>query len=207
MAQPMDFDEWGVVTADSNPGIQPFGFAGGVWDRDVGLVRFGARDYDALVGRWVSKDPIGFGAGDPNLYVYVGNNPVNWVDPSGLFPFGGFPSEFGRPPPVVPMPFGPSPEEHANRNRNNRCPMSPPTMCGGGIEDDFECDSLFGEKWRGSQGNECKYDDEGNPMLDPAQTWNFYPKSGSLGHLWFDVGAHYWYGGSSGYTPNQTTWY
>ena len=83
VAQRMDFDEWGVVTADTNPGFRPFGFAGGIWDRDVGLVRFGARDYDALVGRWDSKDPIGFGGG-LNLFGYVEGDPVNWVDPSGL---------------------------------------------------------------------------------------------------------------------------
>ncbi|MCB9610787.1 MAG: hypothetical protein H6716_29655, partial [Polyangiaceae bacterium] len=35
----------------------PFGFAGGIHDADTGLVRFGARDYDAVTGRWTSKDP------------------------------------------------------------------------------------------------------------------------------------------------------
>ena len=37
------------------------GFAGGLYDPDTGLVRFGARDYDAVVGRWITKDPISFG--------------------------------------------------------------------------------------------------------------------------------------------------
>jgi RHS repeat-associated protein len=41
---------------DSNPGFQPFGFAGGLFDSASGLVRFGARDYDAETGRWVSKE-------------------------------------------------------------------------------------------------------------------------------------------------------
>jgi RHS repeat-associated protein len=39
---------------------QPFGFAGGLYDADTGLVRFGARDYEAAIGRWTSKDPILF---------------------------------------------------------------------------------------------------------------------------------------------------
>ena len=69
---------------DTNPGFQPFGFAGGLYDRDTGLVRFGARDYDPDTGRWTAKDPILFAGGDANLYGYVQNDPVNWVDPFGL---------------------------------------------------------------------------------------------------------------------------
>jgi RHS repeat-associated protein len=53
---------------DSNPGFQPFGFAGGLYDRDTGLVRFGARDYDAETGRWTARDPILFAGGQGNLY-------------------------------------------------------------------------------------------------------------------------------------------
>jgi hypothetical protein len=52
MVQRVDYDEFGNVTLDSNPGFQPFGFAGGLYDRDTKLVRFGARDYDAATGRW-----------------------------------------------------------------------------------------------------------------------------------------------------------
>jgi hypothetical protein len=48
-------------------------------------VRFGARDYDPEVGRWLSKDPILLRGGQTNLYVYAGNDPVNNVDPSGLW--------------------------------------------------------------------------------------------------------------------------
>jgi uncharacterized protein RhaS with RHS repeats len=47
-------------------------------------VRFGARDYDAYTGRWTAKDPIFFGGGDPNFFAYVGNDPVNHIDPIGL---------------------------------------------------------------------------------------------------------------------------
>lgn len=82
--QRLDYDEFGNVSFDSNPGFQPFGFAGGLYDRDTKLVRFGARDYDAETGRWTAKDPIKFIGGDTNLYGYVFNDPVNWVDPSGL---------------------------------------------------------------------------------------------------------------------------
>ncbi|MBF0526568.1 MAG: RHS repeat-associated core domain-containing protein, partial [Deltaproteobacteria bacterium] len=84
VVQEMDYDEFGNVIRDTNPGFQPFGFAGGIYDRDSGLTRFGARDYDASTGRWTAKDPILFGGGDTNLYGYVLNDPVNWNDPFGL---------------------------------------------------------------------------------------------------------------------------
>jgi RHS repeat-associated protein len=84
VAQRLDYDAFGQVVLDSNPGFQPFGFAGGVLDRDTGLLHFGARDHDPATGRWTSKDPLGFDAGDTNLYAYAGNDPVNFIDPTGL---------------------------------------------------------------------------------------------------------------------------
>jgi RHS repeat-associated protein len=83
IAQRIDYDAFGVVTTDTNPGFQPFGFAGGLTDLDTGLVRFGARDYDPRVGRWTSKDPIGFASRDTNLFAYVLSDPVQLTDPSG----------------------------------------------------------------------------------------------------------------------------
>jgi len=82
LAQRLDYDEFGRVLNDSNPGFQPFGYAGGLYDPDTGLVRFGARDYDADAGRWMSKDPIGFEGGN-NWYAYCGNEPINQIDPHG----------------------------------------------------------------------------------------------------------------------------
>jgi RHS repeat-associated protein len=92
VAQRIDYDAFGKVLMDTNPGFQPFGFAGGIYDRDTKLVRFGARDYDAETGRWTAKDPIGF-AGSPNLYAYVDNDPINWIDPLGFIPFPPHPSQ------------------------------------------------------------------------------------------------------------------
>jgi RHS repeat-associated protein len=84
VAQLLDFDVWGQVTADSNAGFQVFGFAGGIYDPDTGLERYGARDYDPGVGRWTMKDPLLFKAGDPDVYAACGNDPVNCADPTGL---------------------------------------------------------------------------------------------------------------------------
>jgi RHS repeat-associated protein len=79
----MNYDAWGNVLEDTNPGFQPFGFAGGIQDSHTGLVRFGARDYDPFVGKWTLKDPIRFEGKDTNIYGYVGNNPVFFTDPFG----------------------------------------------------------------------------------------------------------------------------
>jgi RHS repeat-associated protein len=84
IVQKMAYDAFGNVLLDTNPGFQPLGFAGGLYDRDTRLVRFGARSYDPETGRWTSKDPILFGGGQANLYEYVFDDPVNFRDPSGL---------------------------------------------------------------------------------------------------------------------------
>jgi RHS repeat-associated protein len=85
VAQRIDYDEFGRVLLDTSPGFQPFGFAGGLYDPDTGLVRFGARDYDPEVGRWTAKDPLLFEGDDTNLYAYALGDPVNRVDPTGRY--------------------------------------------------------------------------------------------------------------------------
>ncbi|WP_437946697.1 DNRLRE domain-containing protein [Sorangium sp. So ce296] len=90
VAQRMDFDEFGRVLLDTNPGFTPFGFAGGLYDPETKLVRFGVRDYDPAAGRWASKDPILFAGRSLNLYAYVGNDPINRTDPAGLFDSGSW---------------------------------------------------------------------------------------------------------------------
>ena len=77
------FSAWGESLVDAQPGWLPFGYAGGLEDVATGLVRSGARDYEPATGRWLAKDPIGFARGDANLYAYVGNDPVDAVDPNG----------------------------------------------------------------------------------------------------------------------------
>ena len=89
--QQIEYDEFGNILTDTNPGFQPFGFAGGIYDQQSKLTRYGARDYDASIGRWTSKDLIRFNKGNLNFYGYVANDPINWVDENGFWrvAFGG----------------------------------------------------------------------------------------------------------------------
>ncbi len=87
----INFDEFGNET-DTLAGTLPtgyvripFAFAGGLYDLDTGLVRFGERDYDASLGRWTSKDPDRFGHRELNLFAYAGADPINRHDPTGRF--------------------------------------------------------------------------------------------------------------------------
>ena len=85
--QRIDYDAWGDIlepnASGRNLGFQPFGYAGGLYDEDTGLVHFGSRDYDAKTGRWTSKDPLGFDSGSTNLYLYANGDPINYADPGG----------------------------------------------------------------------------------------------------------------------------
>ncbi len=81
----VDYDAFGNVLADSNPGLfLPLAFAGGLRDRFTGLVRFLHRDYDPTVGRFTAPDPLGDTGGDHDLYDYCVDEPVGRVDPEGL---------------------------------------------------------------------------------------------------------------------------
>ena len=84
----VSYDSFGNIISDTNPSMQiAFGFAGGLYDVDTKLNRFGYRDYDAQSGKWTAKDPIGLAGGDTNILAYAGNDPVNFIDPTGEFVF------------------------------------------------------------------------------------------------------------------------
>jgi RHS repeat-associated protein len=81
-AQAIDYDVDGNIIRNTNPGFQPFGYAGGMTDLDGRTVHFGARDYDPRTGRWLQPDPVGM-AGGQNRYQYAAGDPVNHIDPDG----------------------------------------------------------------------------------------------------------------------------
>jgi RHS repeat-associated protein len=89
----IDYDAFGQVIQNTNPSFQPFALAGGILDTDVGVSRFGARDYDPSSGRWTARDPVLFSnltsAGERpglNLYLYANGDPVNYLDVDGRVP-------------------------------------------------------------------------------------------------------------------------
>jgi RHS repeat-associated protein len=77
---------YGRVLGKQEALAQPFKFAGqvGIMDEGSDLYYMRARYYDAGTGRFISEDPAGFVDG-PNLYAYVGGNPIMAVDPTGQF--------------------------------------------------------------------------------------------------------------------------
>jgi RHS repeat-associated protein len=80
------YKSFGEIYSQAGSLVQPFTFTGREYDSESGLYFYRARYYDPRAGRFVTKDPIGFLGGDVNLYRYVQNNPINWVDPEGTSP-------------------------------------------------------------------------------------------------------------------------
>jgi RHS repeat-associated protein len=59
-----------------------YAYTGREWDQEAALYYYRARYYDPKIGRFLSEDPVGYVEG-LNLYSYVDNDPINWIDPSG----------------------------------------------------------------------------------------------------------------------------
>ena len=83
VVQQAEYDEFGNILLDTNPGFVPFGFAGGLYDSRTKLVKYEARDYHAGNVRWLTKDPILFRGSSLNLFAYASFDPVNLSDPDG----------------------------------------------------------------------------------------------------------------------------
>ena len=77
------YEAFGRPTVGGDDGSNPFAFTGRELD-GTGLYYHRNRYYHPGQGRFISEDPLEFEAGDPTLYAYVHNDPVNLVDPDGL---------------------------------------------------------------------------------------------------------------------------
>jgi len=85
LVQRYEYDSFGNIRHHGHRIEQPFTYTGRGYDHETGLYFYRGRYYDPEIGRFINRDPIGFVGGDTNLYAYVGNNPINWGDPSGLW--------------------------------------------------------------------------------------------------------------------------
>jgi len=74
------YDAFGNLMSQTGSLSQPFKFSTKLYDGETGLSYFGYRFYSPVLGRWITRDPIGY-AGGVNLYGFVENDPLNWVDP------------------------------------------------------------------------------------------------------------------------------
>ena len=77
------YDSFGNLTNSTGTLRNPFQYTAREFDQETSLYYYRARYYDAETGRFISEDPMGFDAG-VNFYAYVENNPINYIDPSGL---------------------------------------------------------------------------------------------------------------------------
>ncbi len=101
------YEPFGNTTVSGQVNANPYQYTGRE-DDGTGLYFYRARYYSPTVQRFISEDPIGMGGGI-NVYAYVGNNPVNFVDPLGLKPRRDKPPKREPPPPPPPPDKPPEP--------------------------------------------------------------------------------------------------
>ncbi len=80
------YDPYGNLTSSTGSVANPWRFAGGYFDSSTGLYKFGTRYYNPGFGRWSQQDLVRGHLADPtslNRYLYAGDDPVNFTDPSG----------------------------------------------------------------------------------------------------------------------------
>ena len=91
-----DYDAYGVTTILEADGVtekpkssigNPYAYTGRRLDSETDLYYYRARFYSPQRGRFIQRDPLGYVDGMGH-YAYVGNNPINWIDPEGTFRFG-----------------------------------------------------------------------------------------------------------------------
>jgi len=78
------YDSFGRLTASSGSVTNPLQYTGAEFDSETGLRYYRARHLDPTIGRFTSEDPLRFEGDGPNLYEYVGNEPIRNFDPTGL---------------------------------------------------------------------------------------------------------------------------
>lgn len=132
----LDYDAYGNAIRATGETLPDFRYAGMFYLEDAGLYLTQYRGYDPVTGKWLSRDPIGE-LGGVNLYAYVDNNPLNFIDPFGLAKNknkGKRPvNPNKKPPPEHRIPGGdrernighPDGEEHSRRPKGGPRPRIP----------------------------------------------------------------------------------
>jgi RHS repeat-associated protein len=78
------YDAFGNITLETNSNVNfRFSYTGRELDAETGLYNYRTRYLDPKTGQFINEDTIGFAGGDSNLYRYVANSPVNYIDPDG----------------------------------------------------------------------------------------------------------------------------
>jgi RHS repeat-associated protein len=74
---------WGEIRTQAEQVSNRYTYTGRERDPEGGTLHYRARMYAPDLGRFASEDPLGFGGGSYNLYIYVGNSPCSFTDPTG----------------------------------------------------------------------------------------------------------------------------
>ena len=139
----------------TSPG-NPYMFTGRRYDPETGLYYYRARMYSPTLGCFMQPDPIGYSDG-MNIYTYCGNNPINWIDPSGLFQFGHRP--LGYAPWVQNFTWFLYPKECVDQNPNEKVEDRSEYTMRGKIYDDVlmrQAEENVNSRW----------DDKNNPEYE-----------------------------------------
>ncbi len=172
-----EFEAFGKANVTVNSIDNPLRFPGQYFDKETQTHYNFHRDYDPVLGQYLTEDPIGFTAGDENLYRYVQNNPVNLIDPTGkltavevVITFGAvvalgtsigiintINNPFNSPVESSPLPRSDPFESRGKDDGNVANPPAKPLDGDADTEDDCGCHKILERRYSWHQGDQIYY--------------------------------------------------